>query len=1360
MIHITDGQTDKILSFIPLGEFWNDIHSKSLKDTQETFNFTTFADRDYSESLSKRNRAIIPDEDGNFIELIINNTYKRRSVDGLVIEVYTTASYLELKKAKVIEPQTFKDQTVSTITAHCLAGTEWQAGILEGVGMKTLVVEDYTNPYAFLKTISTEFNLEIRFRIVVKNNKVIARYVDLLKREGEWRGREVEFGKDLIGIERKEDNSNIVTALLGIGPEKEDGTRLTVLVSDDDALQRWGRPDPDTGQLMHIIEPYEPSSTNGDMTQTELTQYTRTELNKRINSIVEYSANFADLERVPGLENEKIRFGDTIKIKDTKFNPPLYLEARVHTQDRSLSDEAQKKVVLGDYIEYSEEDVKALWKTLQSQVQHELTKLMQVSIITSDGNVFKNGIGSTTLTAVTILKGNEVDTEGTMYDYSWSKYNQDGTFVETLTGKSITVNASEINEKATFIVNVNNSGANALAIITLTNVNDGDQGIQGPPGADGKSSYTHIAYANSEDGTVGFSVSDSLNKLYIGMYVDSNPIDSMDPSKYKWTLVKGADGSQGIPGPPGNDGRTPYFHVAYANNATGTVGFSTTDSTNKLYIGQYTDFISADSTDPTKYKWTLIKGEKGDPGPQGIQGPKGADGQTLYTWIKYADTPTSGMSNFPDGKKYMGIAYNKTTPTESNNYADYTWALIEGPQGVKGADGTTTYTWVKYADNENGGGMSDSPEGKRYLGIAYNKTTATESTNPADYSWSPLYDNVIPGGKNYLRYSDFNTTHGWTAWNRSGTLSVASVPGFPNDLLNQTRDSEVPANSAIGVHNSSISEQGFSVVGGKDYTVSYYIRARGLVSMNYCYLLYNDDGSNQLLPTVKFEDCPIVKLNGYDYHYVTHHFKANRDGTGVRLLIGGRSDALYGPETTIPYFYLNRPQLEDGNVASPWGLAQKDVEEKIAQAEQNAKDASVGLGNLYNGFKVTKEEGMEIMLSNGLVRTIANATGGFKIQRRATISSPWLDMFYADTNGKLYTIDGVFSGELQAATGTFGEVTAKDGLFNVEDSASGTKYSIVKQSNLVDDHSFELVGTGAERTDSTTYMWLPMVANENSAWVKYGNPMVGQTILHGPTPLNARAIFGNQAIVVNSTNYVYQDLSKITEGTYTLSAYAKRQYGQSPGALRLKVIYKKWNGTAYTDTVLKEQTFTTEDNAYTIKRRSTTFTVPSDFTSDSSNVIRIIISTSTANWLQVDGVQVAKGDLPSLYDTEDNVWNIIKGNFDILKFQNILWNGVMVMNGSQSINLTKPISQCQNGIILVWSNYSNNTGNNWNFVYSFVPRTFFGMHTLFQVPVSEANQNLSTIKALSITDTRITGVANNQTGINSTSAVLRYVLEF
>lgn len=143
--------------------------------------------------------------------------------------------------------------------------------------------------------------------------------------------------------------------------------------------------------------------------------------------------------------------------------------------------------------------------------------------------------------------------------------------------------------------------------------NDGKNGLPGEPGRDGKTSYTHIAYANSADGKTDFSVSDS-NREYIGIYVDFGLQDSTNPDDYAWTLVKGADGANGSPGKPGTDGRTPYFHVAYANSADGKMGFDVSDSTGKEYIGQYTDYTEADSTNPGAYSWTKIKGEQGVPG--------------------------------------------------------------------------------------------------------------------------------------------------------------------------------------------------------------------------------------------------------------------------------------------------------------------------------------------------------------------------------------------------------------------------------------------------------------------------------------------------------------------------------------------------------------------------------------------------------------------------------------------------------------------------------------------------------------------------------------------------------------------------
>lgn len=136
-----------------------------------------------------------------------------------------------------------------------------------------------------------------------------------------------------------------------------------------------------------------------------------------------------------------------------------------------------------------------------------------------------------------------------------------------------------------------------------------------------------------------------------------------------------------------------------------------------------------------------------------IKGEKGEDGKSYYTWIKYADNADGGgISDNPvaaDGtlKKYIGFAYNKTSPTESNVASDYTWALFKGTDGTDGLpgkpgdDGTTYYTWIKYADALGSNGypaeMYDTARTTtEYIGIAVNQTERAEGTDPTAYSWS------------------------------------------------------------------------------------------------------------------------------------------------------------------------------------------------------------------------------------------------------------------------------------------------------------------------------------------------------------------------------------------------------------------------------------------------------------------------------------------------------------------------------------------------------------------------------------------------------------------------------------------------
>ncbi|MCT3344315.1 phage tail protein [Lacticaseibacillus paracasei] len=223
---------------------------------------------------------------------------------------------------------------------------------------------------------------------------------------------------------------------------------------------------------------------------------------------------------------------------------------------------------------------------------------------------------------------------------------------------------------------------------------DGANGVPGAKGADGKTSYFHTAWANDVSGQSGFTVSGGDGKKYIGTYSDFTKADSTHPADYNWALFKGADGNvgpkgdQGLPGKPGADGRTAYAHFAYANSQDGKNDFSTTDS-NRKYIGFYSDFTSDDSTNPSDYSWSLIKGADGANGKDGVPGKAGADGKTSYFHIAYADS-SDGRTNFsldtPGSRKYIG-SYTDFTKADSNNPADYSWQLVQGPKGDTGPQG-------------------------------------------------------------------------------------------------------------------------------------------------------------------------------------------------------------------------------------------------------------------------------------------------------------------------------------------------------------------------------------------------------------------------------------------------------------------------------------------------------------------------------------------------------------------------------------------------------------------------------------------------------------------------------------------------
>lgn len=147
---------------------------------------------------------------------------------------------------------------------------------------------------------------------------------------------------------------------------------------------------------------------------------------------------------------------------------------------------------------------------------------------------------------------------------------------------------------------------------------------------------------------------------------------------------------------------------------------------------------------------------------------------TTYVWIRYADDEDgNGISPLPSGKTYIAIKQVLGVPTASDDPADYRglWVKFvgEGVPGPPGENGQPTYTWLKYADDYQGTNMTDDPTGKYYIGLATNKLTATESTNPSDYKWQLVKGEDGQDAHIYQAY----------AWSEDGTDRFTTQ--YPNE---------------------------------------------------------------------------------------------------------------------------------------------------------------------------------------------------------------------------------------------------------------------------------------------------------------------------------------------------------------------------------------------------------------------------------------------------------------------------------------------------------------------------------------------------------------------------------------------------
>lgn len=787
--------------------YWNDDLHEYLQGTANAYTFTVNAKHPDAQHIKAGNKVAFTYKGKSYYLNIVNTDKTEQTITATAWSLS-----FELINEDAGEYKAGKAMSFEEYLAVFDAERTLKLGLNEVSDKR--ITNEWTGTTTVLKrlfSLANVFSAEIEFETVLNSDYSLKEIVLNVYREhsdtdsgiGEYRGDVVlRYGKGITGIRKTTDAEKLYTC---IQPTGKDG--LTINGLDKKEYDENGNIEYFTdGAIIRAPQARDRFPSNV-VNKADAYILMRKEYDTDSKDKL-YSMALSDLKtasepvvtyEVDGYFDTNI--GDTVRMQDQEWTPVLYLQARVSEQVRSLTNPKTAKTVFTNYKELTSEISDSLLQRMQDLINK--NKVYTCSISTNNGIIFKNGIGSTTLTAYAYDNGVDVADK---LQFRWSK---DGH--EFYVGKSVTVNAADVDTKAVYSFEALENGIKrGYYEVTITDVMDGEdgkdgeqgpqgekgeQGEQGPPGpqgapgldgiqgpkgdqgipgkdgVDGKTQYTHIAYANSADGSKDFSVSDS-NRDYVGMYVDFTQNDSTDPTKYAWSKIKGADGAIGTPGKPGADGKTPYLHIAYANSADGKTGFSTTDGTNKLYIGQYTDYTQADSTDATKYTWTKIKGEQGERGPQGVpglqgvQGPKGEQGiqgpqgntgatgpqgpagQSTYFHIKYSSVanPTSSSQMTETPSTYIGT-YVDFTQADSEDPKKYAWSRfqgVQGPQGTQGIPGTngtngkTSYLHIKYS---NDGGKTFTGNSGEDVGTYIGTCVDYNQSDPASvgsYKWAKI----------------------------------------------------------------------------------------------------------------------------------------------------------------------------------------------------------------------------------------------------------------------------------------------------------------------------------------------------------------------------------------------------------------------------------------------------------------------------------------------------------------------------------------------------------------------------------------------------------------------------------------------
>ncbi|MDX5863986.1 phage tail spike protein, partial [Bacillus cereus group sp. BfR-BA-02138] len=387
ILHVVDFKTDQIVAAIQPNDYWDDNRRWELKNNVDMLDFTVFDGTTHSATLQQQNLVLKEVRDGRVVPYVITETEKNS--DKRSITTYASGAWVQIAKSGIIKPQRIEGKTVNEFIDMALVGMKWKRGKTDYAGFHTMTIDEFMDPLTFLKKIASLFKLEIQYRVEVQGSQIVGWYVDMIQRRGRDTGKEIELGKDLIGVTRIEHSRDICTALVGFVKGEGDNVitieginRGLPYIVDNDAFQRWNE------RGKHKFGFYTPETEELNMTPQRLMTLMEIELKKRINSSVSYEVEAQSIGRIFGLAHELINEGDTIRIKDTGFIPKLYLEARVIAGDESFTDPEQDKYEFGDYREIVDqnEELRKIYNRILSKFGEKQEMLDQLDKLVKEAN--------------------------------------------------------------------------------------------------------------------------------------------------------------------------------------------------------------------------------------------------------------------------------------------------------------------------------------------------------------------------------------------------------------------------------------------------------------------------------------------------------------------------------------------------------------------------------------------------------------------------------------------------------------------------------------------------------------------------------------------------------------------------------------------------------------------------------------------------------------------------------------------------------------------------------------------------------------------------------------------------------------